>query len=207
MVDVNIVTLNVRGLRQVVKRRTIFRFLHQEYPHHVVVLQETHSSPQDTAFWQAEWGAPIVLAHGPSTGEAGIAVLMPRALAGICTLSVIFDSGNGRLLATKLDYDQAKLALFAVYAPTQSYPQEQLAFLKLLQGRLRELLPDDGSHILLAGDFNVHLSKLDVSNCRFRLPQAGLFLKDLLNNMNLVDVWRDKYKKRRRYKLRCFNPL
>ena len=37
MPDVKIVTFNVRGLRDMSKRRTIFRFLHHCYPTHIVV--------------------------------------------------------------------------------------------------------------------------------------------------------------------------
>ena len=81
MPDVKIITFNVRGLRNTAKRRTIFRFLHQFYPTHIVVLQETHSAARDGVIWQNEWGAPILFSHGPSTNECGVAVLLPRALS------------------------------------------------------------------------------------------------------------------------------
>ena len=84
MPEVNIISFNVRGLRNAVKRRSLFRFLHQWYPKHVVVLQETHSDTRCSAVWQTEWGAPIIYSHGPSTSECGVAVLLPRALLGVC---------------------------------------------------------------------------------------------------------------------------
>lgn len=168
------------------------------------MLQETHSAPQDSSFWQAEWGAPIMFYHGPNTCEAGVAIMLPRSLAGRCNATVSYDSGNGRLLILNIDYGQVTIALFAAYALTQSHAQEQVTFLTLLQTKLRDLMPEYGGHILLAGDFNLHLSKLDVQNCRFRLSQAGQLLNDILSNMSLVDVWRDRYKERTRYTWRRY---
>ena len=207
MTDIGIVTFNVRGLRKNVKRRTVFRFLHQQYPNHLVVLQETHSAPHDSPYWQAEWGSTIYFGHGPNTSECGVAVLIPRSLSGVCNGKVLHDVGNGRLVVLALEYGQLRITLFAVYAPTQGHGQEQVSYFEMLKDKLSNLTPDDSCNIILAGDFNLHLSKLDVYKSRFRSTEAARILIDMLNDMDLIDVWRDRNRTSRRYTWRRLNPL
>ena len=130
MPDINVLTFNVRGIRNVTKRRSLFRFLHQWYPKHIVVLQETHSSQRDVAIWQAEWGAPIMMSHGRTTSECGVAVLLPRALIGMCDANVVFSDDDGRLIIIEVGCSTFKLLLCAVYAPTQGHGMQQVEFLK-----------------------------------------------------------------------------
>lgn len=118
MPDINIVTFNARGLRLMSKRRALFRYFHQYFPTHLIVLQETHAALRDSTYWEAEWGAPIKCAYGRSTNECGVAVLFPRCLLGLCNVTVIHADEDGRLLILCLEFKQFKLLLCAVYAPT-----------------------------------------------------------------------------------------
>ena len=52
-------SLNVRGLNKMIKRRQIFQWLHQQKPD-VVFLQETYSSAQNLKSWEAEWGGKLI---------------------------------------------------------------------------------------------------------------------------------------------------
>ena len=171
MPDVKVVTFNVRGLRNMTKRRTIFRFLHQCYPSHIVVLQETHSAPGDNTIWQNEWGAPIVFSHGISTSECGIAILLPRVLCGTCDVKVMYIDDVGRLLILELKFRLCRLLLCGVYAPTQSHGQLQVEFIASVREELNRLVDGD-PYLIVCGDFNIHLSELDTLN-RFRLTRAA----------------------------------
>ena len=131
---------------------------------------------------------------------------MPRSLSGVRNGKVLYDAGNGRLLIVALDYDRFRIILFAVYAPTQAHGQEQVSYFEKLRDKLSNLSPDD-SYIVLAWDFNVHLSELDVYKCRFRFTRAAQILTDMLNDMELIDVWRERNRTRRRYTWRRLNPL
>ena len=51
----SVLSLNVRGLNKTIKRRQVFRLLHQQKSD-VVFLQETYSSAQKLKSWEAEWG-------------------------------------------------------------------------------------------------------------------------------------------------------
>ena len=118
--------VNVRGLRQNVKRRTLFHFLHTEYPSHIAILQEIHSKPRDISYWRAEWGADIFCAHGPSTNERRVAVLMPRRFGGKVTQ--LYDDSEDRMLIIDVEFQAVKLSLFALYATTQGQAEDQIRF-------------------------------------------------------------------------------
>ena len=61
--QIKAVTLNVRGLNGSIKRRSIFRWLHNQNAH-FYFLQETYSDEKSKATWEAEWGGKIFCSHG-----------------------------------------------------------------------------------------------------------------------------------------------
>ena len=58
-----ILSLNVRGIRDCDKRRSIFSFL-KDQKATFYFLQETYSDPNDESFWKSEWGGNIIFSHG-----------------------------------------------------------------------------------------------------------------------------------------------
>ena len=74
----NVMTLNVRGLRNPVKRRSIFCFL-KDQNCEAYLLQETYSELSDESIWRSEWGGVIFFSHG-STHSKGVCILMNPSL-------------------------------------------------------------------------------------------------------------------------------
>ena len=54
----DILSLNVRGIRDQLKRRSIFAYLKDHSPK-IIFLQETYSEPSDEMIWKSEWGGEI----------------------------------------------------------------------------------------------------------------------------------------------------
>ena len=192
-----LLTFNVRGLRQNVKRRALFHYLHVKYPAHIVVLQETHSKLRDIPYWKAEWGADIFCAHGTSSNECGVAVLMPRTLD--CKFTQTYSDDDGRMLSIDIEVGASKLSLIAVYSPTQGHVEEQVKFFHLLQSRLGHIPVNANQSIVLCGDFNAHLSRLDSDSSRFRRNRASRLLENILAEFSLKDVWRIHHSHIRQY--------
>jgi exonuclease III len=67
------VTLNVRGLNNYKKRRTIFNWIKRKN-FDIVCVQETHSSKKDEPEWKKEWGGDVLFSHGASNSR-GVMVL------------------------------------------------------------------------------------------------------------------------------------
>ena len=74
----NVMTFNVRGLRNQVKRRSIFCFL-KDQNCEAYFLQESYSEPNDKIIWRSEWGGVIFFSHG-STHSKGVCILMNHSL-------------------------------------------------------------------------------------------------------------------------------
>ena len=73
----NVLSLNVRGLHKTIKRRQIFRWLHQQKPD-VVFLQETYSSAQNLKSWEAEWGGKRIGSHGTNHSRGVMILFKPK---------------------------------------------------------------------------------------------------------------------------------
>ena len=72
--DVKFQSLNVRGLNKSIKRRTIFRWLHNQ-KHHFTFLRETYSSKQCAQTWEAELGGKVFFSQGSSHSK-GVMILV-----------------------------------------------------------------------------------------------------------------------------------
>ena len=72
--NLSVMSLNVRGLRNQVKRRSIFRFL-KDQNCLFYFLQEIYSKPGDETIWRREWGGDIFFSHG-SIHSRGVCILM-----------------------------------------------------------------------------------------------------------------------------------
>ena len=56
----NIITANVNGLSDHIKRRKVFQYF-REKNFDVILLQETHSTIDNEKFWRSQWGAKLFL--------------------------------------------------------------------------------------------------------------------------------------------------
>ena len=70
------VSLNVQGIRNKIKRQKILKYC-KKYKADVILLQETHSQPQDENLWKEEWGSDIIFSHGTNQ-KAGVAMLIGK---------------------------------------------------------------------------------------------------------------------------------
>ena len=124
----NILSLNVRGFRDLKKRQEIFRWLKQNHAGSecIIFLQETHSVENDDKIWQREWGSEILMSHGSSSSR-GVAILLPVNY----TFNILnFTSSNdGRKIVMNIELDGTEYCLINVYAPTQDMEKDQLKFI------------------------------------------------------------------------------
>ena len=71
-------SLNANGLRNGVKRRSLFNWLKQFHngKSKITFLQETHADKKVEKAWENEWGGEVLFANSTS-GSKGIAILLP----------------------------------------------------------------------------------------------------------------------------------
>ena len=114
---IQIVSLNVRGLRDPVKRRIIFNYYRSRG--NVICLQETHSSLKDECIWEAEWGGRIIFSHGTNSSR-GVCIMFKKDI-GYRIVNTQSDTSGRNLLCEleNIDDPQKRLVVSNIYAPNQ----------------------------------------------------------------------------------------
>ena len=118
--DFKFQSLNVRGLNKSIKRRAIFRWLHNQ-KHHFTFLQETYSSKECAQIWETEWGGKVFFSHGSSHSK-GVMILVNPNLD--FKVEECVSDKNGRFLILNLIIDESHLGtLVNIYAPNDANQQ------------------------------------------------------------------------------------
>ena len=144
MTDLNIFTLNTKGLRDKNKRRQLFLWLREKTPS-IIYLQETHSTPNDVLCWTNEWGAKALWSHGSSNSK-GTAILFNSKFA-FNIVKYECDT-NGRSVVVDLNVNDKLFTLVNIYAPNDDSPQ----FFKEIDAKLNNFTCDS---VIFGGDFNL----------------------------------------------------
>ena len=71
-----IVSYNVRGLRDNNKRKQVFMYL-QKLQVDVVFLQETFSDKESEFIWRSEWAGKMIFAHG-NNDSRGVTIMFRK---------------------------------------------------------------------------------------------------------------------------------
>ena len=177
-----IVTLNVRGLGDPVKCRHLFYYLNEKQ-FDIILLQETHSTKTQEGRWKNEWGGRMWFSHGESRAR-GTALLVNRKF-NLKMLDIIRDQ-YGRYLLAKVEKDGERLLIGNVYGP--NLPDQD--FYSSLFAKVKQIGCD---RCIIAGDFTVALNyELDRTK-KVRHPnyKAGKVILYVMENLDLIDVWRE----------------
>lgn len=159
--DLKFMSINARGIRNLLKRKAFFLFC-KDCNADLVFVQETHSCKEDYNYWKNQWGSDIFLAHG-TNHSAGVAILAHNFKGKF--LFTQMDS-NGHWLVAVINHMDRLFVLCNVYGYCSSPPNNLL--LEEIEEILKNLLRKyPSSQIIVGGDFN-----MVYSNETDRLPQA-----------------------------------
>lgn len=147
-INIKMWSLNVRGLNEQKKRRSVFRWLKNNNVD-VCLLQETYSSESIKHIWRNEWAGNIYWSHGGNHSR-GVAILIRPKLDMECIKEYRDDSG--RLLAIKVKIQDQNFTILNVYAPNKE--EHQVHFYKYVKNVLTREFGQD-KHIIIGGDFNL----------------------------------------------------
>ena len=188
-------SLNVRGLQNGIKRKTIFDWIKDKY-YGICLLQETHSTESLESQWNKEWDGKIIYCHGTSK-SAGVAILIPKQIIEEISIKQIKTVIKGRMVIVELELNGTTIIIVNIYAPTKDKSKEQVDLFEKLEENLDEYTDKP---IIIGGDMNVCLDpKLDSSNNQSNPSNSSIRLKMLLENHDLIDIWRVKYPESKRF--------
>lgn len=153
MTLVKLLSLNVRGLRNHIKRRALFLFLKNQKAD-FYCLQETFSLKEDEIPWASEWGGKILFSHGTEHSKGTCIMQKPNSLFSLKSLSA---DPNGRFVIGQIKLGEEELFLTSVYAPCDS--QNQSLFIQNLATNV--VSKTNTSKAIITGDWNTTLQSID----------------------------------------------
>ena len=191
-----ICSLNVRGLRNKVKRLALFKFLKtQKYD--IICLQETHALEQDLHIWQKQWGSLCFFNPGTARSK-GEAILVSKSYDNDVTLVEQFE----RTIVVSIKDKDSEYFIANIYAPNSA--TDKINFYATLEEKLHDRL----DNLILCGDFNCSLnSDLDIVSGQPHSPVESDAFRTFTNSLSLIDAWRSFHDNERDYTWCRFNPF
>ena len=180
-----IFSLNTRGLANNEKRRAIFD--KHRFHADLLILQETHSTPEIENIWQNEWGCgKIYYSHG-SNSARGIAVCTAKQLQ----ITNFYHDLNGRSIILDIIENNQIVSIAAIYAPNTDSPE----FFSELTVELRKRQENK----IIVGDFNLTLDlDLDRENTYCNNNKAKEEVEGIMDEFMLLDIWRVRNAEKKR---------
>jgi exonuclease III len=180
--NLDIITLNVRGLHNKVKRSTLFHWLKTK-KFNIICLQETFCTTNLQNSLDHEWDGLIFHGLTNSPHSRGVSILFGKnftpVIINVCT------GDDGRKILINFEYQGQKYTVVNVYAPNNTTPRR--AFFRHIQQWIRNNSVNENC-IAVCGDFNCALEGIDRLNAANDASRGSL--KDLLNYLNLEDTYR-----------------
>ena len=197
------ISLNVRGIRAFEKRKSIFNWLINQSAD-ICFLQETYSTVELVNQWRKQWPGELFFSHG-SNHSCGVAILVRKSLDFKLTSSRV--DNEGRYLILEAIIQDTPFLLINIYAPNKTSNQSSF-FLALPELISVEELRESNYKFLIGGDFNVALQpSLDCSGGNTTLKESVKFLEDLLIQYDLVDIWRVRNPKTKKFTWHQRKPI
>ena len=188
MTDFKLVSLNVRSLRPINKRKALFMWLTKQKAD-IVFLQEIYRSIENENFWNTQWKGKMLFSHG-SHHSKGTLVLIKQGL-DFEQKSVLCDP-NGRFIILKAVVQDTPVLLVNIYAPNKIHEQE--AFFKKIESQLDRFDFDPKCKTIIGGNFNIFFDILDSLGGNPKIKQKSVdIVKDIMLANELTDVWRMRH--------------
>lgn len=183
MSNLKIVSLNVKGFNNAVKRQKILTFLKKEKTQ-IALLSETHLNDLEHLKLRRSWVGQVFYSSY-NTNSRGVAILIHRCLP--FTLEKTIKDNNGRYILISGYLYGEQILIGCIYGPN-SY--DSAFFSKLLS----EVTSLSTPYVVLGGDFNcVPDPGLDQSPPKpGPIPRKSLRLNEFCHDLELYDTWSDQ---------------
>lgn len=191
---ISFASLNVRGLKDLIKRKSLFLFCKGRKAH-CILLQETHSSDADVNFWTDMWGDRILFSHG-SNRSAGVAICFHRFPGDVITHRT---DREGHWLIAVLKIESHFLILINLYGhKSVAQNRQMLEDITSEINELKALHPTDV--ILIGGDWNMVPDEWeDRWPSKFNNHHFNPLIENFIRDNSLVDIWRTQNPRKKQY--------
>ena len=183
---IKVLSCNVRGLADSIKRRQLFNYIHRVKAD-IVLMQETHCTKNKEKIFKAQLGYKMIFDNGESNARGVCIAFAPHMQI---EKLVVTKSNQGRYIILNFVYETKEFVIACIYAPNEDKPE---FFTKVFE----ELAVADAEYKIIGGDLNVWL---DVEKDHFsksgqhqKVSNAAAVINNYLEEQNWVDAWRAMY--------------
>ena len=170
--------------------------MYQETKIDLIVLQETHSVPQDLHVWEIEWGGKIIASHYKNNARGTMILINKQSTINV---KVIEFCDEGRYVIIEGKKDDYEFMLCGIYAPNKDDP----SFFAKVENKIDKT---ECANVIVIGDFNLTQDSLDCSDrsgsihmCTHNNDRALETVNAMCEKHDLVDPWRLRNPCIRRY--------
>ena len=198
------ISCNVRGMRDKIKRQQLFTHF-RELKADVIFVQETHCTKKDQKIWRNEWGNQIIYSNGESNAR-GVAILFSKYLN--YNVTRVSKDLIGRELYVDVKVSDQSVSLVNIYAPNEDN-------VHFFQSIIQNILSLENYQFVLGGDFNkclnLEMDRNSMSN-KYVPSNSATFINEILGEHDWLDIWRYLHPTDRTYtwfrrKNACFSRL
>ena len=185
MGSLKVLSYNVKGLNNPVKRKKILNQLKQ-YKCQIAFLQETHLSDAEHEKLKKSWADKVFFSSHKSGKKRGVAILIHRQIN--FKLDSLHKDSEGRYVLINGVIDGTQISLMNVYAPNEDDPE----FIRTV---FNVTLRHSTGILLKGGDYNCVMSQSKDRQPIPKTPPSRMdkMLKHLSVEMGMADIWRSKY--------------
>lgn len=197
--NINILSMNVRGLFSNKKKRLdVFDWAKGKHAS-IICFQETHSSKDVEKIWEEEWGNTCIFCHH-NNRSAGVSIMFKKGL-DFTIHDTKFDQ-NGRYIVIDITLFEQRLTLVCLYGYNTDEPL-------LFDDILYKIALYANTSILLCGDWNVVQDcNLDTYNILHkRNPKSREKIEEIIEKLELLDPWRTCHPTDRKFTWRQPSPI
>ena len=165
----------------------------------ILCLQDTHLTPDDELHLKTMWDGEVLL-HGIRTNSRGVAILLNNTFE--YTIEEVVKDNTGNVMMLNLQLSDMTIKLINIYGPNS----DDQKFYSTISNILNENVQD---YTIWCGDFNMILNpSLDSYNySNLNNPKARMTTIKLIEEHNLIDIYRYFHPNIKRYTWRQHNPL
>ena len=202
MVDCfRILSMNCQGLGDKNKRKDVFAYL-RKLSYSIYCLQDTHFTVELEKNIRAEWGYNCFFSCWKSNAR-GVAILFNNNFEYKVLKEKSDNNGNFLALDLEIHENKERLSLITLYAPNGDEP---LFFDKITEA-INEF---SNKQCIICGDFNLVINPIldyDKTYKQINNKKARDRVLEIMENYNLIDVYRQYNPEKRRYTWRRKNPI
>ena len=185
---INVISINIRGLRDTSKRRNVFNFYRTRCD--VLCIQETHSTKEDEGVWTSEWGGRAFFSHGEKNSR-GTATFINRKFKD--KITKMSSDVAGRFVSLTINHQDENVLLTNIYGPNHDAPK---FFEQILQQN-----QENCDKTVIIGDFNtVPDACKDRNNHQSsNNSRASEMIQLMSEELHMTEIWRARNPDKQRY--------